>query len=197
MKITVITDADYAENCYLVEHENHAYIIDPGAAIEAVKSAVSNTPLPLKAIFLTHGHYDHTFSAGSLENIPIYAHVNEKMLLEDASINLSAYTGSPVTLDSVIYFSADRHDIDGFEFIHTPGHTAGCVVIKIGDSLFSGDTLFYDTIGRTDLPTGDPKAMQKSLKIFNGFDKGLMVYPGHGEPFLLGDAYKINYFLKR
>lgn len=197
MRILTVTDNQYGENCYIVLLNDFIYIIDPGIDIAAVKTVIERERLPVKAVFLTHGHYDHTISACSFGNTPIYAHATERELLEDPAINLSSYTGSPVSVKPVNYYNGETYSMDGFEFIHTPGHTAGCVVIKIDNSLFSGDTLFGDTVGRTDLPTGDSKILQKSLKLFDAFDKNLMVYPGHGEEFLLGDAYKQNYFLRK
>ena len=197
MKVITVTDGEFGENCYIVNHDGFLYVIDPGIDFEAVKRTITQEALPVKAVFLTHGHYDHVFSIAGFNNSTVYAHAAEQALLEDPAINLSAYTGTPLCVKPVNYYRGENFTMDGFEFIHTPGHTAGCVVIKNGDILFSGDTLFYDTVGRTDLPTGDSKVLQKSLKKFDAFDKNLMVYPGHGEAFILGDAYKRNFFLKK
>jgi len=86
--------------------------------------------------------------------------------------------------------------MDGIEFFHVPGHTAGGVLIKIEDALFTGDTLFYDTVGRTDFFSGDPVQLRNSLKIFGRFSKDTVCYPGHGQPFCLRDAFDVNYFLR-
>src|ERR1035437_1994621 len=197
MEIATITDGEFGENCYVVADNGCLYVIDPGVDYDGIKAAIDKCQLPVKYVFLTHGHYDHTFSVKNFDKSIIYAHADEKGLLNDAAQNLSEFTGTPFSINGINYYSGGRYMIDGIEITHTPGQTAGCVVIKMGNSLFSGDTLFYDTVGRTDLPSGDPKILQKSLKLFDSFDKSLNVYPGHGAPFVLGDAYKINYFLKK
>jgi glyoxylase-like metal-dependent hydrolase (beta-lactamase superfamily II) len=197
MDIQTVTDREFGENSYIIADNGALYVIDPGADYNAVNEAVKRTGLPVKYVLLTHGHYDHTFSVRDFNGVKVFAHSEEKPLLEDASKNLSEFTGKPFSINNINYYSGQKHSIDDIEITHTPGHTAGCVVIKIKDSLFSGDTLFYDTIGRTDLPTGDPVIMRESLRLFDSFDKNLKVYPGHGDPFILGDAYKINFYLKK
>ncbi len=197
MDIQTVTDREFGENSYIVSGDGALYVIDPGIDYDAVNDAVKRTGLPVKYVFLTHGHYDHTFSVRNFKGTQVYAHSAEKPLLEDASKNLSAFTGKPFSIEGINYYDGQNHTIDDIEITHTPGHTAGCVVIRIKDSLFSGDTLFYDTVGRTDLPGGDPEALKRSLLLFDKFDKNLKVYPGHGAPFILGDAYKINFYLRR
>ena len=197
MDIQTVTDREFGENSYIAADKGGLIVIDPGIDYYAINAAIKSTGLPIKYVFLTHGHYDHTFSVSNFDKTRVYAHSAEKPLLEDPSKNLSAFTGTPFSVEGINYYGGQKHIIDDIEITHTPGHTAGCVVIKIEDSLFCGDTLFYDTVGRTDLPSGDPKILQESLKLFDSFDKSLNVYPGHGAPFVLGDAYKINYFLKK
>lgn len=197
MRIFTVTDSEFGENCYIIAKEKYLYVIDPGIDYDAIAQVINNAKLPVKSVFLTHGHYDHVFSIKNFGNIPVYAHEAEKKLLEDPALNLSEHIGTPFSIKGINYYGGDRNTIDGFEILSTPGHTAGCVVISIDGCLFSGDTLFYDTVGRTDLPTGDSKALQKSMKLFDSFDKNIKVYPGHGGSFILGDAYKTNYFLQR
>jgi hydroxyacylglutathione hydrolase len=193
--ITLISD-DFEENTYILEYRGNAVVIDPGADANILKSKIQDLKLNLKYILLTHGHYDHILAAQAL-NAPIYAHENEKNMLEDPSVNLSARViKPPLSFKNVNYYKNNPYKLDTFEIFHTPGHTAGSVVIKEGNDLFTGDTLFIDTVGRTDMPTGDSKKLKESLKIFNSFDKNTMCYPGHGEPFILKDAYKNNYFLR-
>jgi len=191
---TLVSDA-FEENTYIIEDNGSIAVIDPGASILELRSIIANMKSTLKYTLLTHGHYDHILSAMAL-GAPIYAHENEKRMLEDSGVNLSSRIGQKIVLKGVNYFKGDKFTLDEFEFYHTPGHTAGGVVIKTGNNLFTGDTLFLDTVGRTDTPTGDPKLLQKSMKVFDSFDKGLTCYPGHGELFLLTDAYAVNYFLR-
>jgi hydroxyacylglutathione hydrolase len=192
---TLVSDA-FEENTYIISDNTASVVIDPGADVAAIQSKIQNLNSKIKYILLTHGHYDHIISALAL-GAPVYAHENEKRMLEDASINLSSHIRQNIILKGVNYFKGNSYKLDEFEFFHTPGHTAGGVVIKSGNNLFTGDTLFLDTVGRTDGPTGDAKQLRNSLKVFDSFDKGLMCYPGHGEPFKLGEAYEANYFLKK
>jgi glyoxylase-like metal-dependent hydrolase (beta-lactamase superfamily II) len=171
-------------------------VIDPGASILEMRSIIANLKSSVKYALLTHGHYDHIISALVL-GAPVYAHEAEKSMLEDPKINLSSHIRQNIILKNVNYFRGKTRKLDEFEIFHTPGHTAGSVIIKTGTNLFTGDTLFLDTVGRTDGPTGDAKQLKASLKIFDSFDKDLMCYPGHGEPFLLSEAYEANYFLKK
>jgi glyoxylase-like metal-dependent hydrolase (beta-lactamase superfamily II) len=197
MKVHMIVSPDFGENTYLVEAGDGIAVIDPGADPEAIKLQIANSKLKIRYILLTHGHYDHILGAAAL-NAPVYAHESERNALVNPAVNLSTWlpAGGELTLKGVNYYNGEKHEMGGFTFYHTPGHTAGCVVIKYDGCLFTGDTLFVDTVGRTDVPTGDAKKLQASLKLFLTLDKSLTCYPGHGEPFTLEQAFKVNYFLK-
>ncbi len=197
MDITTLVSDTFEENTYLLIDGSNAVVIDPGASVMEIQSFLASREAKIKYILLTHGHYDHILAARQL-NAPIHAHENEKKMLEDPNTNLSARIIKPaLSLKNVNYYRGSAHKIDTFEIFHAPGHSAGSVVIKEGNDLFTGDTLFMDTVGRTDAPTGDSKSLKESMKVFEKFDNGLMCYPGHGEPFKLAEAYKINYFLNR
>lgn len=84
-----------------------------------------------------------------------------------------------------------------FEFTHVPGHTGGCVLIGYEKHLFTGDTLFFDTVGRTDVPTGSSHRLKESLAVFDNMSEDLVCYPGHGDSFMLKTAREVNYFLKK
>ncbi|MBP7792390.1 MAG: MBL fold metallo-hydrolase [Candidatus Goldbacteria bacterium] len=197
MEIIHFTTEDFGENTYFLINNGELVIIDPGINAELLKSEISKRNLKIKYVLLTHGHYDHILSAPYL-NAVLCAHEDEKILIEDAELNLSVYaTNKKIILKNVKYFSGENYEIENFEIFHTPGHTAGSVIIKTGNNLFTGDTLFYDTVGRTDLPTGDAVKLRESLKIFKNFDKKTVCYPGHGNSFLLSDAFRYNYFLSR
>jgi hydroxyacylglutathione hydrolase len=194
MNIKTLISDTFEENTYIITDNSSSVIIDPGADAAAIQSKIQNLNSKIKYILLTHGHYDHIISALAM-GAPVHAHEAEKTMLEDASINLSSHIRQNIILKGVNYFKGETYKLDGFEVYHTPGHTAGSVIIKAGTNLFTGDTLFLDTVGRTDGPTGDSKQLRKSLKIFDTLDKDIMCYPGHGEPFKLGEAYAKNYFL--
>jgi glyoxylase-like metal-dependent hydrolase (beta-lactamase superfamily II) len=153
--------------------------------------------VPVKDIYLTHVHYDHIYLLSQFPGITVKAHLDEKQLLEDHEKNLSALTENRVSVKNVSYFNGSNCSFDGLEISHTPGHTQGSVVIVSGKNIFSGDTLFEDSVGRTDLPSGDSAKLKQSLEIFKKFDIDSIVYLGHRKPFLLKDGFINNFFLKR
>lgn len=196
MEIFSAFDSRFGENGYIAHENGVAYIIDPGFNGSVLKKYVDDNKLDVTAIFLTHGHYDHISSIADFPGVIIYAHSEEKQLLADPDLNLSSFTGKKIRAMNVTFFSGDRNEIEGFGIFHTPGHTRGSVVITRGNVVFSGDTLFEDSVGRSDLPTGDGVKLKETLKIFKTFHPDSMVYPGHGRPFLLQEAFQHNYFLR-
>ncbi len=197
MEIKTITSELIMENTYIVKRESDIIVIDPGCSPEQLHSQISNFKSQIKYVLLTHGHYDHTAALGNFDKSTIYAHIDEKSLIEDPEYNMSAYAGKPVKYTGINYYTGKKHEMDGIEFFHVPGHTAGGVLINIEGALFTGDTLFADTVGRTDIPTGSSKNLRKSLEIFNSFDKNIICYPGHGPRFSLAKAFNSNFYLKK
>lgn len=168
-------------NCYIIEVEDGVYVIDPGSDREVLADALKD--LKVKGVLLTHGHADH-IGCLDLFNCPIYLHELEKPMLFDDSINCFKMLRckpefNPYKLD--IRTIKDQEEIDGIKIIHTPGHTRGSVSYLYKNKLFSGDTLFKLSIGRTDLPTGSIKDMKLSIKKLMELDDNIMVYPGHDE----------------
>lgn len=196
----------YSQNTYIYYHRdtNKAVIIDAGLSKTQLVKHVANHDI--QAIILTHGHFDHIFSLAKLKeltNAPVYAYADEQMLLEDPAINLSAMTDD----SKAIHATADhwvRHgdtiELDGFslQVIHTPGHTAGgmCLYDQSHGVLFSGDTLFQQSVGRTDLPTSNHSQLIDSItgKLFKLPDD-TVVYSGHGQPTTIGHEKAHNPFV--
>lgn len=197
MEIKTITSELIMENTYIVKRESDIIVIDPGCSPEQLHSQISNFKSQIKYVLLTHGHYDHTASLENFDKSKIYAHIDEKPLIENPEYNMSAYAGKPVKYTGINYYAGKIHEMDGIKFYHVPGHTAGGVIIEMENFLFTGDTLFADTVGRTDIPTGDSDKLRKSLEVFDSFDKNIICYPGHGSRFSLANAFKTNYYLFR
>ncbi len=179
-------------NCYLLINEDtkETVIIDPGAQADLIISKISELDLKPVAILLTHGHFDHIMAADDVAceyDIDIYASELEAPLLSDASLNCSNLVRNNFTLEAdVLLDNREIVSLAGFniEVVNTPGHTSGGVCYYIEDErvLFSGDTLFFESIGRTDFPTGDIRALVNSVvKTIFALPEEVVVYPGHGE----------------
>lgn len=189
MIIETIEDRFMGENTYLLgdEKTKKCAIIDPGASLVDILSAVNKRNFTVEYIILTHGHADHIANVKKLKektNAKIVAHENEKELLIDRKKNLSVrFPCGPQEFDADIYVKdKGRLEIGELKatFIHTPGHTPGGMCIRVGNHMFTGDTLFAGSIGRTDFYGGDFKAMNKSLNKLSNQDGNITIYPGHG-----------------
>lgn len=190
-------------NCYLVwDEERRAVIIDPGDEADRLLRILRQHDLTLCAILLTHAHFDHMMAVNAIKaetGAPVMVHEAEFPALTDERINLSSMIGVPY------HTAADRLLHDGeeitvgdltFTVVHTPGHTVGSCCYAIDDLLFSGDTLFADSIGRTDFPGGSMPVMQQSLKKLCTRPDSVGVLSGHGEATTLGKEKLYNPFLQ-
>lgn len=180
-------------NCYIVAADDSetCVIIDPGDHSGRIINAVNESGRKPVAILLTHGHFDHITAVPELlkeygDNIKVYASVSERELLGSTELNCSSVVDRPVAVSADIYVNdGDTIEEAGLKFkvIATPGHTIGSVCYYVEDEsvLFSGDTLFEMSVGRTDLPTGSSAAIEQSIKnkLFVLPDS-VTVYPGHG-----------------
>lgn len=179
MKIRTLTLGDYQTNCYLVSDENGVTaVIDPGYEPMTVLSVLQAEHLHIGAILLTHGHFDHVGGVKALVReaaCPVWMHKAEQ-------------TMPPQITAGELYFTDSYDDGDTvqvgkltFSVLHTPGHTPGSVCLRCENALFSGDTLFAGSCGRTDLPGGSMAQMRESLARLRKIPENLTVYPGHGE----------------
>lgn len=194
MEIKMIKTGLLQENTYVISKAGNCVVIDPGADLNKINSYLNSKNLKTKAILLTHGHYDHIGAAKELsiiEKCNIYASLYDKEIIEDADKNGSLrFAKKEIKLDSVVYFEEEVVlEIGEFniEVIFLPGHTPGGVGYIIGDGVFTGDTLFKGTCGRTDLYGGDKKNLKKSLEYLFTLDNSFKVFPGHGETTTIGE----------
>ena len=178
-------------NCYIVHKKDseHCFVVDPGDSGDKIANYIRDQKMILDHILLTHGHFDHIQGVRDLKNAircEICALDVEKELLLDARMNVSAMTGRPEELEADIWL----HDGQQFEssgiamkVIHTPGHTKGscCYFLEEQKVLFSGDTLFMESVGRADLPTGNEKDLMQSVreKVLT-LPSETKVFSGHG-----------------
>lgn len=195
MKIDKIVEPYFGENMYILidEETKSCAVIDPGGASDKILNYIKKNSLDLKYIILTHGHGDHIGAVNDIKsktNVTVIAHNDEKELLNDNRKNLSySMHCGPQELDADIYVNdKDKLELGNLKlsFIHTPGHTKGCMCIRVNDDMFTGDTLFAGSIGRTDLYGGDYKQIEKSLKKLAKFEDKVKIHPGHGPSSTLG-----------
>ena len=193
------------ENCYiLVNHDtDECVVFDPGAEADTLAEIFSNPGFCLKAIILTHGHYDHIGAVNELKNrfdVPVYASKQEaEKVLNDPGVNLSTMFGAPMTIHAdELLLDGQELDIVGAKIkcILTPGHTAGgmCFYIEELSSLIAGDTLFCESMGRTDFPTGDGGMLSRSIRErLYTLPDDTKVFPGHMDTTTIGWEKKNNY----
>ena len=188
MTIRTLPVGELAANCYVIADDNGtAVVIDPGADAAVIRRVLDEEHVRDGAILLTHAHFDHIGAVKALSEagFPVYCHTRDIPALQDGRLNLSAWFGTPLAPihDAIAVEEGDELTFGGLtvSVLHTPGHTVGCVCYRIGDALFSGDTLFFESIGRTDFPGGDLSVMRRSLSRLTSLEDSLTVYPGHGE----------------
>lgn len=195
----------YATNCYLIykEGQEDMILVDPADKGEDIYRALKEKGFSVKGILLTHGHFDHIWGAGALRELsgaPVYAFEAEAPLCQDVQKNVSEQAGRPYTVvPDVLVRDGEEIEIAGMTLraIATPGHTAGsgCYYFEEDGLLISGDTLFEESTGRTDFPTGSFSEIIRSIKekLFV-LPEDVQVYPGHGESTTIGHEKKYNPF---
>lgn len=193
-------------NCYFLKNKEtgEMLIVDPGAEPDKVFAKVSLMEGKPVGILLTHGHFDHIMAAQEIKtrySTPIYACREEEEMLSDPEMNMTAYYGGGCSLSpDVSLRDLDVFEAAGFsiQMLHTPGHTKGscCYYIKDESVLFSGDTLFYGSVGRTDFPGGSTAQIVRSLhKLVDNLPENTQVYPGHDASTTIGYEKRYNPFV--
>ena len=194
-------------NCYFAVNEqtNDMFVVDPGDAAEALIDKIKSKNLTPAAVLLTHGHFDHAAAAKEVAeafDIPIYAHEDEKETLLNPTVNLCGMIGEQGTVyHADIYVKdGDILNLAGFKIqvLHTPGHTKGgcCYYLKEEQAVFAGDTLFFESVGRSHFPGGSAsvliKSIQEKLMPLPGQTN---VYAGHNDTTTIGWERQNNPFL--
>lgn len=206
MKIEKFVLSSMGTNCYIGENEEsgECFLVDPAAWPPELSSHIREKRLSLQAVLLTHGHFDHIMGLDGIlkeYDVPVYALGEEKEVLENARLNLSAMMGEEYTFSGARYVKdGDILETAGVKLnvIQTPGHTAGgcCYYIEKENILFSGDTLFHASVGRTDFPTGSHSRLVRSVRErLLVLPEETKVYPGHMEETSIGYEKKYNPFL--
>lgn len=205
LKIGRMTVGMYGTNCYLVYREGgeQVIIIDPPAAGEKIYEKVKALGFQTFSILLTHGHFDHIMGVNELKacsGAKVYAMDSEPRVCEDTGLNVSAQIGQPYAVKADEYFRKDTvfrlGDIE-IKVFATPGHTADscCYYFEEAGFMVCGDTIFEESVGRTDLPTGSGSSLEASVreKIFTLPDE-VSLYPGHGNSTTVEHEKKYNPF---
>ncbi len=189
-------------NCYVIAcaKEKEAIVIDPGADARAIKAVLNKYKLRPAMVINTHGHYDH-IGCDDEFGVSVYVHKQDLAMLKDAGLNFSASFSLPHTVKSEIITLEDKQviklDCLELEIIHLPGHTPGGIALLMRRPqtgiLFTGDTLFCQGVGRTDLPGGSQSQLEKSIRerLFVLPDE-TKVYPGHGTTTTIGKEKNSN-----
>ena len=206
MQIKTMALGMYQANCYIISDEAtlEAAIIDPGDQFELIKNYIDKNKLNIKYILLTHGHGDHIGALMEIKEYtkaPVCINKNDLAMLRNKDLNFS-----DVIYGKKIEMAPDQFLIEGeiitvgsikIDVIHTPGHTKGSVCFKCGNILFTGDTLFAFSIGRTDLPGGNYneiiEAISSKLLVL---PEETVVYPGHGDTTTIGKEKRYNPFFQ-
>lgn len=203
MKIDVIYLGDIGVNCYMINSENSAVVIDPGFKSEFVTDFLKNNSNKERLIMLTHTHFDHISAALDLSretNTKIAIGSFDNSGLSDPNINLANLFGAviePFSAD-ILLNDGNKFSVGDLEFtvMHTPGHTIGGVCYILENYIFSGDVLFYESIGRTDFPGGDFSEIKKSIFKIYDFDDDMIIYSGHGPKTTVGHEKIYNPYVR-
>ena len=190
-------------NCYLICDSNKkAVLIDPGDEAHRLIAKLEEKGCDLQYILLTHGHFDHILAVNELakkhKNVPVVVHSEDEEWLYNTA--LSIFRSIKIDPEIKVNFVGDGDIIavgESMEFrvIHTPGHTRGSVCYVLDDNIFTGDTLFRDDVGRTDLFGGSQAILERSLSVLRALEGDFKVWAGHGDTSMLSREKMMNPYM--
>ena len=209
MTVKTYNSNELRQNIYLYydEQSREGMLIDAGcspADITALTAAIKESSITVKAILLTHGHFDHITAADEMRNLTgaaVYCHEAEEPMLKDPALNLAVRFNSTIAVTpDMLLNDGDVLQFGNIELtvLHIPGHTLGgvCYYDKNNGNLFSGDVLFKKSVGRTDLPNGNTAALIDGIKTkLLSLPGSTRVYPGHGPGTTIGHEVEYNPFI--
>lgn len=206
MRLKTMAVGNLGTNCYFIINEDskECIIFDPGDEGKRIVNFLKKEELQAVAIILTHGHADHIAALTEVREFtkaPVYIHIDDENMLTNSKSNLSAFIGDELSFKKAEFLLEDdcQLELAGFKIdvYHTPGHTRGGCCFKIDNKVICGDTIFAESIGRTDLPGGSYSQILKSIKEkILVLDDKVELFPGHGPSTSVGWERRMNPFLK-
>lgn len=196
---------NFGTNCYFLydPDDMSSFIIDPGCDFYVIDHAINERGFKVKGILLTHAHFDHIMALKAIKDItgaPLYIHEDEKQMLSDPEMNMISRYGDPancieadVLLKDMDVIKLNNNDVT---VMHTPGHTPGSCCYIAGGIMFSGDTIFYENIGRYDFIGGSYKTLRASLQRLASLERDYRILPGHGTSTTLSHEKQFNIYLQ-
>lgn len=192
LKLERLRTYGYQANCYLLwdDTSGKGFLIDPSVSVETIEASLAEHGVTLEMVLLTHGHFDHIISVDAVRerfHVPVCIHAGDAEFLTDPLKNASALLiGEDQKYEpaEILLHDGDRLTLgsETVRVIASPGHSPGSVCFEAADFMLTGDTLFCDNIGRTDLYGGDPRVLCASLQRLVRSEKDVPIHPGHGYP---------------
>lgn len=199
LHVTTFVNGRWKQNCYVVSgDERDAVVIDPGSQADDLIAMIEKQNWLIHGILNTHGHFDHIGAVAALQgrfHAPFYLHKSDERLMQRANLFRMVFeTRDPVkipTISNDISILPRDFEVGPFRvgWLPTPGHTEGSICLRLGNSLFSGDTLMKNVIGRTDLPGGNREQLLDSVRMLMALPAEMVVYAGHGAPTTIGAEF--------